>query len=91
MPGKSQPLRFLALLLGIVFLAAQFHLCADLNSGASNSHPCPVCSVAGSVIVADPPVIAFVPVANALEILLVVDSPSAVLPHATSPRAPPAL
>jgi hypothetical protein len=83
--------RFLALLLGIVFLAAQFHFCADLTSGPSSSHICPVCSTTGSVVAPVAPSIALVAVANRLEIFPLSSFFSAALPRAVSARAPPSL
>jgi hypothetical protein len=38
MLGKTQRIRILALLLGMVFLGAQFHFCADLTATPSASH-----------------------------------------------------
>jgi hypothetical protein len=84
-------LRFLALLLGIIFLAAQFHFCADLTSGPSISHICPVCSTTGSIVAPVAPSIALVAVSNRLEVVTLPSSFSALLPRAVSPRAPPAL
>jgi hypothetical protein len=81
---------FILLLLGAAFLALQFHYCCDLTSSPSAAHICPVCSVAGSAIITPSPDVAIVPVANPLEVSIVVASPFMVLPHATSPRAPPA-
>jgi hypothetical protein len=91
MPGKASRLRIFALVLGIVFLAAQFHFCADLTSDPTTSHICPLCSVAGSAVVAQSPVVAIVPVMNRLEHPAVVFLFSAAIPRATSPRAPPSL
>ena len=91
MHGKSQRFRVLALLLGIIFLGAQFHFCADLTNSPSASHICPVCSTTGSVVATESPSIAIVPVANRLEIVPAVISVSAAVPRATSPRAPPAV
>jgi hypothetical protein len=93
MPSNLSRLRILALLLGIVFLAAQFHFCADLTSdSASSSHMCPFCAAAGSAMVAQSPNVAIVPpVMNRLESPAVVFLISAAIPRATSPRAPPSL
>ncbi len=91
MQSKSQRIRILALLLGVVFLAAQFHFFTDLTAGPSTSHLCPVCSTAGSVVAAQSPRIAIVPVTNRLEVAPLVDSVGSAIPCATSPRAPPAL
>jgi hypothetical protein len=81
----------LIFLVGLSFLAAELHYCADLTVAPSASHICPVCSTAGSAVATHSPVIAIAPVANRLEIVLAVLSVSSTVPRATSPRAPPAL
>src|SRR5216684_5198189 len=91
MQSKSLRIRILALLLGVIFLGAQFHFCTDLTATPSASHICPVCSTAGSVLAAQSPSIAIVPVMNRLEVAFFVVSISSAVPRATSPRAPPAL
>jgi hypothetical protein len=91
MLGKSQRIRVLALLLGIVFLGAQFHFCADLTATPSASHICPVCSAVGSVVATQTPSLAIVPVTNRLEVAPQVVPVSLEVPRATSPRAPPSL
>jgi len=83
-------MRVCAVLLGIIFLAAQFHFCADLNSGPSGSHPCPLCSTAGSAVTTETLDLAVVPVVDRLEVFLTILSPSVEVPRTTSPRAPPA-
>jgi hypothetical protein len=87
----SQRIRILALLLGVIFLGAQFHFCTDSTATPSASHICPVCSTAGSVVATQSPVIAIVPVTNRLEVAPAVISMSSAVPRATSPRAPPVL
>ncbi len=91
MQAKPLRIRILALLLGVLFLGAQFHFCTDLTAAPSASHICPVCSTAGSVVAAQLPVIALVPVTNRLEVAPFVRSVFSAVPRATSPRAPPAL
>lgn len=91
MQARAQRIRILALLLGVVFLGAQFHFCTDLNSTPSASHICPVCSTAGFAIATHSPSIDIVPITNRLEIASAVISISSTFPRATSPRAPPAL
>ncbi len=91
MQAKTHRIRILALLLGVIFLAAQLHFCADLTAAPSASHICPLCSTAGSVVARPSPSIAIVPVTNRLEIAPVVISLSPGVPRAVSPRAPPAL
>ena len=90
MPVWTDRARVLVLLLGIVFLAAQFHFCADLTV-TSASHFCPTCSTAGSVLAAQTPGVDIVPVMNRLEVAPLVVSGLSAVPRAISPRAPPAL
>jgi hypothetical protein len=84
-------MRVSALLLGIIFLAAQFHFCADLNSGPTGTHPCQLCSTTGSAITTHALNLAVAPIVRRLEVFTVILSPCAEVPRATSPRAPPAL
>jgi len=91
MSVKPNRLRFCALLLGIIFLAAQFHFCADLNSGPAGSHPCQLCSTAGSAVATQTLTLAVVPVLGRLEVFAKLLTPSMEASRATSPRAPPAL
>ncbi len=91
MQSKTQHIRILALLLGIVFLGAQFHFCTDLTAAPSASHFCPVCSTAGSAVATQSLSMAIVPVTNRLEVAPQAVSVSSAVPRATSPRAPPAL
>jgi hypothetical protein len=91
MQAKSERVRVFAVLLGVIFLGAQFHFCTDLSSAPSASHVCPVCSVAGSVVATQLPNVEIIPVTNRLEILPLVVSVSSAVPRAISPRAPPAL
>ncbi|HKW56013.1 MAG TPA: hypothetical protein VJN42_01535 [Candidatus Acidoferrum sp.] len=83
--------RFCALLLGMVFLAAQFHFCADLNSGPVGSHPCQLCSTAGAAVAPSAISLAVIPVVHRLEVLVPIFAPALEVSRATSPRAPPAL
>jgi hypothetical protein len=89
--ANPKKLRYCALLLGIIFLAAQFHFCSDLNSGPGSSHPCQLCSAAGSVVATEALELSVVPVVHSLETISTVLSPSVELARSTSPRAPPAL
>jgi len=91
MQAKTHRVRILALLLGVIFLGAQFHFCTDLTAAPSASHICPVCSTAGSVVASQSPRIALVPVTNRLEVAPMVVSESSAVPRDTSPRAPPTL
>jgi hypothetical protein len=80
-----------ALLLGIIFLGAQFHFCTDLSASPSATHFCPVCSVVGSAVTTQSPIVALIPAANRLEVVSLVLAVSSAFPRAVSPRAPPAL
>jgi hypothetical protein len=91
MQAKTKRIRILALLLGVIFLGAQFHFCTDLTATPSASHICPLCSTVGSVVATQSPSVAIVPVTNRLELAPLVVSVSSAVPRATSPRAPPAL
>jgi hypothetical protein len=91
MQAKSRRIRILALLLGVIFLGAQFHFCADWTTAPCASHICPVCSTTGSVVAAQSANFAFVPVMNCFEVAPLVVAVSSAFPHATSPRAPPGL
>jgi len=91
MRSKAQRVRLVALLLGIIFLGAQFHFCTDLSGSPSATHFCPVCSVAGSAVATQSPSVAIIPAANRLEVVSPVLTVSSAFPRAVSPRAPPAL
>ncbi len=91
MQAKTKRIRILALLLGIIFLGAQFHFCTDLTAAPSASHICPVCSTAASAVATHSLSIALVPVANRLEVAPLLVSVSSAVSRAISPRAPPAL
>jgi len=90
MRSKAQSIRILALLLGVIFLGAQFHFCADLTAKPSASHVCPVCSTANSVVAPQSPSIAIAPAVNRLEAAPLIVPISSAVPRALSPRAPPA-
>jgi hypothetical protein len=91
MHNKRHRVRLVALLLGVIFLGAQFHFCTDLSASASATHFCPVCSVAGSAVAMQSPSVAIIPAANRLEVVSLVLVVSSAFPRAVSPRAPPAL
>jgi hypothetical protein len=82
---------FLLVVVAILFVAGQFHLCVDTNSDAYGAHICPFCATAGSAILALGLSMATVPVLSKLEVTAVAFEISADLPRTTSPRAPPAL
>jgi hypothetical protein len=89
MHSRTQRVRIVALLLGIIFLGAQFHFCADAS--ASATHFCPVCSVAGTALAAHSPTVAIIPATYRLEVVSLVLTFSSAFGRAVSPRAPPAL
>ncbi len=91
MHSRAQRIRLMALLLGVIFLGAQFHFCTDLSPLPSATHFCPVCSVAGSAVATQSPTVAIIPVSNRLEVVSLVPTVSSAFPRAVSPRAPPAL
>jgi len=89
MSVHSKRVHFLALLLGVVFLAAQLHCCVDLNSRPLDSHVCPICSAAGAAIATPSLTIATVPAINRLEVFVVTATVPVVVPRNVGPRAPP--
>ena len=90
MPGKSKRVYFLALLLGVVFLGAQLHCCADLNSSTTDSHFCPICSTAGTAIATPSLIMVMAPAINRLVVLSVMPTVPVVVFRNVVPRAPPA-
>lgn len=89
MPRRIQRAPILTLLLGVILFAAQFHICTDLALDAYNPPACQLCSTASSVVVPASPAIAIMPVANRIEVLRVVVTPSPDVPRVSAPRAPP--
>lgn len=89
MSVKVRQIQVLALLLAVIFLGAQFHYCADLSSGPSSTHICPLCSAVGAVVVPLSPGISIGPAVDRLEVFAVIESISIEIPHAISPRGPP--
>lgn len=90
-PGITKRVYFLALLLGVAFLAAQLHYCADLSSNSAASHVCPICSTAGTAIATLSLIITMAPAINRLEIFASIVIASTEFSRVTSPRAPPNL
>jgi hypothetical protein len=90
MPGKTQRIYFLALLLAAIFFAAQLHCCVGLNSTSMDSHACPICSTAGIAVATPSLLLALVPAVNRLEAPPVIAIVSVVAPRSVAPRAPPA-
>ncbi|HXM15627.1 MAG TPA: hypothetical protein VN933_10325 [Candidatus Eremiobacteraceae bacterium] len=90
MSGKHARLLFVCLL-AILFLAGQFHLCADTNAGGYVSHTCPFCATVGSAIFTPAPSVSMIPVLGKLEVAAVAFEISVDVARTTSPRAPPSL
>src|SRR5215831_20880087 len=76
-----------ALLLGLIFLAAQFHFCADLSAGNSSGHFCPFCSTAGAAVATHVPLLGSAPATVRLEARLAETAVSSEV----APSAPPAV
>lgn len=77
--------------LGLVFLAAQFHLCADLSTAGSGWHFCPYCASTGAAIEAPAPAIFIAPANAPFESVPAQIRASAGVRFSIAPRAPPAL
>jgi hypothetical protein len=90
MRAERKQLR-VALFLGILFLAAQFHFCSDLASDPNSLHECPLCTVAGSAVLASAPAILVMPAVSRLELPSAALETSHAFYRAISPRAPPAV
>ena len=91
MPRHVRKLRIYAFLLGLVFLAAQFHFCADLTSANGVSHFCPFCAAAGTAIAASAPSIGVAPANARFEWAPAQVLASAEVWFSIAPRAPPSL
>jgi hypothetical protein len=90
MSGKRLRLLFV-FALAILFLAGQFHLCADTTAGGYGSHVCPFCATAGSAIFTPTLSMAMIPVLAKLEVAAVAFEVTSDIARAISPRAPPSL
>jgi hypothetical protein len=86
---RVNKLRLCALLLGLVFLAAQLHFCSDLNSGLGSSHPCQICSTAGLAVTTQAVVLFTAAFTFRLQPGRRIAFRSAEDSRGTSPRAPP--
>ena len=91
MDRKARHIGILALLLGVIFLGAQFHFCTDLSASPLATHFCPVCATAGSAVTTQSAAVAIIPATNRLEVVSLMLSVSSAFPRAVSARAPPAL
>jgi hypothetical protein len=90
MPGKTQRIYILALLLAGMFLIAQFHCCVSLTSSSMDSHACPICSTAGIAVATPSLLLALIPAINRLEAPPMIAVVSVVVLRNVEPRAPPA-
>lgn len=88
--GKTKRVYLLAVLLGVVFLAAQMHCCVELNSRTMDSHVCPICSATGIAIATTSPTLAMVPAVNRIEVAVLRAPVPVVVLRYVAPRAPPA-
>ena len=86
---RMSRLSLLALCLGIILIAAQFHFCVDANSQATSSHLCPLCAVAGLAIVTPLPGITLIALTDRLSNLAPAGSMASADSRPSSPRAPP--
>jgi hypothetical protein len=87
----THKMRICALLLALIFLTAQFHLCADLNAGSNAAHFCPYCLNSVSDVVPGSTDVGVVLTMVRLEVSLKSVVVSAGVPLVISPRAPPAV
>lgn len=85
--SSKQSRLVLVFIVGVVFLAGQFHFCADLSA----AHICPFCGTASSAILTPTPSVASIPVLGRLEVATTALELAIDVSRATSPRAPPAL
>jgi hypothetical protein len=90
MPSQMFRIPVLALCLVILFIAAQFHFCADANSQATSSHLCPLCASAGLATIPPLPGIALTPSAGRLANFRSSGGVAAPQSRPLSLRAPPA-
>lgn len=84
-------MRICAVLLGLVFLAAQFHFCADVTSANGASHFCPFCATAGAAMAAYAPAIGLAPANTPVERTATQVHVSTDAWFSIVPRAPPSL
>jgi|ERR1700690_1103087 hypothetical protein len=91
MPAHINKAKLCALLLGLIFLAAQFHFCGDLSAGSNSAHFCPFCATAGSAIATPIPTIGLAQIMVRLEVIPTDPPISAEVALSIAPRAPPSL
>ena len=91
MRSSSYAIRSASLLLLLLVVGAQLHLCADFTPGNSGTHVCQLCATAGQAIVAQVLLADFSPIASRLEATSDQMNFSSLSFRFTSPRAPPSL
>lgn len=89
--AHSKRFYVLALLLAVIFFAAQLHCCFDLNSGPADSHLCPVCHTVFVALAACAALIAAAGSIERLEILRVQPALLSASSRNIPSRAPPAV
>ena len=87
---SSKQVYVLALLLAVVFLAAQLHCCVDLNARIMDTHVCPVCHTLGAAIATCAVLIAMAGAIQRLELFVSLQPLLLVIFRNITPRAPPA-
>jgi hypothetical protein len=83
--------RICVLALGLVFLVAQLHFCADLGAADGASHFCPFCATAGAAVATSVPVIGLAPGNAPVEWTATRVLASADVCFSIAPRAPPSV
>ena len=89
MAVKMSKLKICALLLGLVFLAAQFHFCTDFSAGHNRAHFCPYCASSATAIIPPSPSMGIMLGIVRLEISLSQTPVSEEVLLSLSSRAPP--
>jgi hypothetical protein len=90
--AKSKRLFVLALLLAVLFFAAQLHCvhcCFDLDSSPADSHGCPACHTMGAAIATGAAILAIAGAIRRLEVLPSLPPQLSLSFRNITPRAPP--
>ena len=88
---NTAKLRLCVVLIGLVFLAAQFHLCTELTSANGTSHFCPYCATTGAAIAPSAPSLVLAPANAFVEFAPKLVPASTDICFSIAPRAPPSL
>jgi len=80
-----------ALALVVFLLGAQFHFFADLNSGPTAPHVCPICSALNAAVLLLLPVLGSLPLFGLAQQMSPTDMSGNEMFRLISPRAPPLL